>query len=288
MPALFNEEAWDVDGASLHTHAYAITTWGGSRGGVPPLRGTNAQYAYVPGEIWLPKLPGPRPMGLSMFLTGADPATGRVPAETKRQYNTSLEYLQRLFWHPGRQFSLGKRWLRSDPVTGNPVLGYAQAQAELVGDMIPTNQMRTRSSFTVDLMLADPFFYGPVITSTSMGVNGYANVTNAGAYAVFAQGSDLQIDFIGPLSAPTLINTSVSPNVTCGIAGTVAAGETLTLLVSDFVAQSHKGSTLGYRNGEVVNSGTHPWMALQTGLNRLHLTGSGTGHALVRHRAPYL
>jgi hypothetical protein len=285
-----SDEYWTVDGVSLHTNGWAVQTVGGTRYSVPPLRGDDAVAAWMPGETWLPKVPGPRVISLPMFLIGVDPADGSPVEDPRLRWNDSWAFLRQTFWNPDAQFVLGRRWWRTDPVSHNPGIAYAEALGQLAPgtDLQPQMTGRTRATFNVDVKLAHPFFYGPAQAAT-VNPGQSVTVTNPGDWTAFSR--HLYIDFVGPLYAPKLTCTTAAGQVVyCAITGSVAAGETLTLDVGQYVALSARAtiSTRVNRTGEIVNAGTRSWLALGRGPNTLTLTGTGGGGAVVRFRPPYL
>lgn len=270
LPAgVTNQEYWTVDGVSLHTHAWAVSTVG-SRYTVPLKRGDDQHYPYVPGDVWLPKLPAARTLSLPMWMAGYDPVTGQLPADPTLQWNENWALLRRLFFQTDRQFVLGRRWLRQ--TEGGPVIQYAEALGELAGDMAPTMQQRARCSFTVDIKLADPFFYGDEIT-TEIADGQTVTVTNAGDYAAV---SHLYVDFV--TGAGRLTNTTPTPPVWCEL----PTGAAVTLDVRNWLARTAGGVN---RTAQVKHAGTYAWMALRTGANVLTMTG---GAAVLRYRPAYL
>lgn len=290
-----SDEYWTFGGVSLHTHAWSVMTLGG-RLGVPPLRGDDQTAAYVPGELWMPKVPGPRTLNLPMWMTGVDPATGAAVPDPRTRFNDNWAYLMQTFWNPDAEQVLTRRWFRTDPTGGQISLVSADAMAQLVAgdDLRAKMTNRTRAEFEVPLKLAHPFFYGPTITTTfdrpagASPANTWSRtvtVTNPGDWTAFAK--FCYVDFVGPLFAPTLTNTS--RNVSCGISR-VDGGETVTLDVREFIALSSRTSANGKtnRSGEIYNSGTRSWMALARGANTLTLTASGAGRAVLRFRPPYV
>lgn len=101
---------WSVDGVSLQTFAYNITTAGGSKQAPPPLRGSDLKIPYRPGQVFVPRIPDSREITLEMWVIGAD-ADGNIPRGTSRQlYEDNLKMLRNLLWNPSKTISLTKRW----------------------------------------------------------------------------------------------------------------------------------------------------------------------------------
>lgn len=279
------DEFWEFAGVSLHRFGWCVATLAG-RYGIPPLRGDNQNAAFVPGELWVPKTAGPRTITLAMWVAGADP-DGAAVDDPRLRFNDNWAYLRQLFYNPDAEDVLRRRWWRTDPVTGAVSLLVAEAMAQLEPGQDIALRMtgRTRADFEVPLRLAHPYFYGPTVT-TRIGAGGTATIGNGGDVAAWAK--YFYIDFVGPLVTPRLTNTTVG--VSCGIGGSVAAGETVTLDVRQFIALSTKTGTgtKTNRTGDIFSMGARPWMALARGTNTLSVAATGTGTVTVRFRPPYL
>jgi hypothetical protein len=271
-------EFWDVDGVSLNQYAWNITTLGGSRGGLPPLRGDNVQYAYRPGKDFRTKVPDSRVLTLAMWVAGVSPTTDLPAANQRVQWNDNWRALRRLLWTPGRQVDLTRRAQYS---TG---LEVHTAKAQLAGTMDPSMTGRTRAEFTIDFLLADPYFYG-VSSTTSVPVSTPTTVTNAGDDV--AGYSNFQLVFHGPLTAPKVTNSTYSPSVWVKAGSGIASGDTLTLDVESYTAS--RASDSANLIGTVSHSGARQWMLLAPGANTLTLTADGgSGSVDVVFRPPYV
>lgn len=287
-------EYWTIDGVSLHQLGWSVSTKAG-RYGVPPLRGDDVAAAFAPGELWVPKVPGPRTLRLSMWMTGTDPATGEPTGDMRLAFNDNWARLVDLFWDPDRQFTIGRRWWRTPYAGGGPEILYSEALGQLAtgGDVaMQPSGGPYRTTLDVDVRLAHPFFYGDLIT-TELDRDAETNIVNTGDW--FAYSSRLAVDLIGPLTNPRVINTfapgSTRTPIYCGLTGVIGGGETVTLDVPNWIALSSTGtaSTPVNRSGAIYSSGTKPWMLLARGVNRLKLTATaGNGYARIRHRPPYL
>ena len=76
-------EYTDVDGVSLQTMVQNLKTWGGSREAPPPVRGSDVAVPYMPGEVWLAKVPDARTITLDGWVVG----TERELVEDARNYS---------------------------------------------------------------------------------------------------------------------------------------------------------------------------------------------------------
>ncbi len=289
------DEYWEIDGVSLHQHGWSVTTFGGGRYDLPARRGENITLAYRPGQVHRPKLADARVISLVMWLTGSDPATGAAVDDPRLRFNDSWDFLRRLVWKPaGGQVDLTRRWWLSDD-DGIPQLVTATGKAEIGDSMTPTMTGPTRAEFTMTLLMADPYFYGsPVTTTIPRGSS--ASVVNAG-HDIAAHGQ-LQIEFMGPLTNPKLTNLTPDTDTWVLYKGSIPANGRVRLsvntfeawkLLPEFWAPESKPPPSAYVLGEIVNFGQRYWMSLLPGANLLSLSAdSGTGHAVVTFRPPYV
>ena len=266
---------WDVDGTSLQTYAWNIRTLGGSRGGVPSFRGENLQVAYRRGAAWRPKVPAQRVLTLAMWVQGSD-ENGNPPTlrSERAEYEKNLRALQSLFWQDeARQVLLTKRWL--DPTD---VVRSASALVEIAGAMEPDMFGQTSSALLVDLLMADPFFYGPEVTATL--AKDVTQVVTPGGHATTHR---VSLEFNGSISNPRVTNVTPTPDVYVQAGTDVAIGDKVTLDCDQYTAT--RTSDAANLIGVVTHSGARHWMPLAKGANSLTLTGaSGTGTCAVKYR----
>lgn len=297
-------EYWDIAGESLHQFGWSVTTFGGERYDLPPRRGENITLAYRAGQIHRNKQPDARVINLVMFLVGMDPATGAQTDDVRLRFNDSWDFLRRLVWKAnGTQFKLTRRWVLTAPefpdsspdpdvlIHGSPGvpsagvhLVTAVADAEMVGTMTPTMTGRHRADFTIELLLADPYFYGGQTTAT-VNVGGSTAVYNSGHDV--ASHNYMEVELIGPLTNPRLSNLTPEPDVWVQYNGTIPSGTTITLNTGTFTALNEATNT--NMVGNISHKGARSWFGLQPGYNKLTLVAdSGAGSALVRWRPPYV
>lgn len=306
------EEFWSIDGVSLHQYGWNVATVGGSRYDLPPRRGENIKFSYRPGAVHRRKVADSRVISLVMWVTGADPATGNAVEDPTVRWNDSWDFLRRLVWKPGgEQVTLTRRWKLT--VNGQPTIVEADALAEIADTMTPTMTGRHRAEFTMTLLLADPYFYGPQV-EVPLNLNTPVSVFNPG-HDVAAYGG-LEVDFTGSLVNPRLTNATPNPDVWVQYNGTVLnwQSQTLTLKTETFEATKlpvindpavwmdpwlrdrpelirryPKASTSPNVIGDIQHSGAQHWMGLLPGANLFTLTAaSGTGRAVLRYRPPYV
>ena len=276
-----SEEYWEINGVSLNQYCWSIKTIGGSRLAVPKLRGDNTLFPFRDGRAFRAKNADSRVITLAMYVAGIDPDTD-APRTSRQdvQFNDNWKALQRLFWSPDEQLTLTRRWWEN---ADTPVLRTATAKCELAGTMDPTMTGRSRADFAVDLLLSDPYFYGPEI-SANLTTSGTTIVTNPGDIPVW---STINMVLNGELTSPVITNQTAEPDVWMRI-NTAVVDDPINISVGDFtVINTFDDSNL---TGSVTHSGHRAWMKLLPGNNTLKLTstGSGTGDVDLTFQPAYL
>lgn len=272
-------EFWDVDGVPLNSYCWAIKSIGGSRKSLPALRGDNSLHPQRPGRRFKPKQPDSKVITLAMWVAGVDPDTN-LPSNNNQsvQWNDNWEMLQRLVWTPDREVSLTRRWLTN---AASPTLVSATASAQIAGSMEPTMTGRTRADFAVDFLLADPFFYGGEVT-VRVPVNSTVTVLNPGDSAV--RHAEFDITFEGNSVNPILLNET--NGVWMQVNTLIPLDTDVSVDVASFNAiRSTDGTSVA---SSIKQGGDRHWMRLEPGVNRMKLTGSGSGTAVISFRPPYV
>lgn len=269
---------WDVDGTSLQTYATNIRTWGGSREGVPDLRGEDTLIPYRPGRRWVEKVPDSRTITIAGWVVGANPDGSIGDVETFRK---NWRLLRALLWTPGRQIALTKRWI--DPRTGEArtATGLAQYQGGLTPEMTGPN----RAEFTVDLHMADPFFWGEeVVTSFDLGAGATREIDVLGDYRT----TRIVVEMEGPITSGRLTVTDVVPQVWLRYLD-LQDGRTVAIDVDRFRAIESDGSLDTFTTGNVRHDGSPYWLVLEPGTRSVTLTSTaGTGTATLAYRPAWL
>lgn len=274
---------WDVDGVSLQTYAWDINSLG-SRIAAIPLRGDNVKIPYAAGEVWVPKVPDSRTITLDMWVLGGD-RNGAILDEDTFQQN--WESLRALLWQPDRQLALTKRWYTwvpgvapEDPPVKTMLT--ATGYAEFKQGLNPAVFSKRAAKFTVDLFMADPFFYGPVVELD--------RITMASPDLTFDVPGDwatpaIDVQYTGPLAAPRLTVTSRTPNVWMNYAGAILDSETADIDCNSYRAVYHSGGGDVKTSGHVTHSGSNRWLEFRPGETTLHLSAqTGTGFADVSYQ----
>ena len=269
--AISTETYWDFNGVPLQTYAWNVETWGPEREGVIPLRGENVKIPHTPGALWVPKMPDSRVIPLAMWVIGSNP-DGTI--RDRDVWESNWRALRRLFWQPRRQFQLTKRW-RND----NGELVTATALAQYSGGMQPEATVDLdHAVFTVDLLLADPWFYGPA------GAPHHLDLPDTPSIVIPAAGDDvtrrITVDLTGPLDSPTLTNTTREPNVWLRYGASILDSEHVVLDVEAWKATAFTAGGPVKAIGNVSHSGSYPWLEIGPEETTLVLSAqSGTGFA---------
>lgn len=259
---------WAVDGKSLQTYAFNIVSWGGDRSAPPSLRGSNIAIPFQTGQTFMPKVPDSRNMTLAMWVLGCN-EDGSIPKtlNQRAQFEANWAKLRALLWQPYREFALSKRVLYPDGK-----LHTVTAKAQFAGGLNLSMTGSHRADFTVDITLADPYFYGDGI---EQGIGPSTQFTVLGD----ARTTKISLDLAGAKTNPSVYLTvpgSPDPYVTYN--GTINAGDTLTLDVDQAVATYRtSGGTTSTRTGLITNGNSYSWMYLDPGTNTVRSpAGSGT------------
>ena len=235
---------WEASGGSLHTHAWSITTKGGSRRARPPKRGDDIALPYHTGRMYSKKVRDAHTIDLPMWCNDLNP-DGTVDATMSREAKLEENWnaLMDLFDVDG-QFPLGKRWYEGNVVKS--AVGYG----EMLDPPDPVVIADNVYGFTVPVFMADPYFYDPVASQAIGTINVEGNAETNHVTITMGNGR-----FTGADGNWIQFNGS----------GTV---------VIDIAARTAKvGAT--YVNGQITrNLNFQSWPTLQPGSNAL--TGSGT------------
>lgn len=248
---------WDVDGESLNTYAYNISTLGDGRSRVPDLRGSDIEVPYRRGTVWVPKIADTTDLTLSMWVLGLQD-TGEVSDESiQAQFEYNLAHLRRLMWNERKLVTLTKRFYRGGSIIS------ASAKAQFKRGLEPNMYTPGYGRMAVTFNLPDPFFYGEEVVvpldeeSAVIEVDGDADTNNI----------VLEMD-----AGTTLTNTTedLSLSISCSQSGVVKVYDK----VVDEIAS----------NASLSYSGSDEWFLLSPGDNSLSCSG---GSVTIRYRPAY-
>ena len=251
------EEWWGVGEVSLQTLAWNIVTLGGDRLAPPPLRGDPLLVPYRPGRVLGPRIPDARVITLGMWVQGSETDGTPPPPGTShhKKFMENFRTLRSLLWTPDGEFDLTKRLDTGEVVT---------AKAMFAGGLAPSMNGNAHGAFTVDLYLADPFFYG---SEVSVPVSGTVTIDNPGDWTTF----NIELDMS---AGGMVVNSTVEPSVWCSV--TAAS----TVKVREFQVDNS-----GVTSGLLSHGGAKQWFLLYRGENTV--TASG-GAAVLRYRPAYI
>lgn len=259
-----SQEPVVVDGTTLNTYAWNISTFSG-RSGVPEVRGEDHVVAYRNGQRWRRKYWEPRTETWSMWVLGCDADGNAPPSGTSRRelFNQNLFALKKLFSVRHRQLAIQK----TVAMPGADLVLTAQAEVIAAWDpeMVAAG---TRGTFTVDMHLADPMWYGPeIVENIEPGLT--VPVTNPGTAAA----TKMTIVFGAGLLHPYLENTTLGQLVAYD--ADVLAADPITLDTDLFTAKNASSASVV---GKVIAEGEeYSWMTLLPGLNNLEAGRYGGG-----------
>lgn len=257
-------ETWFWSGLALSQKWWNIATFGGSRSGIPTLRGQDIQVPYRAGQAWRAKYPDERTISLTMWLDGSGSANNAWPAADPRlAFNDNWQLLRKSFFTRGASGSVQGQLQRNWYFTqgGSPTLVQSTAMAEIAGSMDLTMNGRLGAAFTVDLLLADPYFYGAQQTQACTGLTN--TVTNLGE-GVAGEGFPSAVStFSVQCSAPCTVTNS-----TAGISFVLASGPSypVTVDVMNGTITDNAGASAA---GKFSHSGARLWMGLLSGANSI-------------------
>lgn len=244
-----------------------LTTFGGSRSGLPTLRGENYPLAYRAGQAWRPKFPDQRTVSLTMWMDGSGSAAGWPATDNRLAFNNNWQALRQAFFTRGAisgsvQGQLQRNWYLTQ---GTNKLVTSTAMAEIAGSMDLTMNGRFGAAFTVDLLLADPYFYG---AQRTQGITTAGGTISSLGEAVAGEG------YASAVSTFTVTCTAATTvtNLSAGVSFTLSSGPTFPVTVD--VLNGTVVDNLGVnRIANFTHAGGRLWMGLVVGSNVITNTG---------------
>lgn len=261
-------ELWFWNGFPLNSSYYNIATFGGSRFGLPTLRGQNYQVPYRAGQNWRAKYPDSRTVTLTMWTDSQMSANQSYPAgDPRRAFNDNWQALRQVFWTRGAQGSvqgqLTRNWFLT--VGGSPVMVQSTAMAEIAGSMDPTMNGRLSAAFSVDLLLADPYFYSGTRTQAVTG----SGTVNALGEGVVGEGYASAINSFTVSISQACTVTNSTAGVSFAHSGAGVQSWPVTVDVLRYTATDNVGNNVV---GGLSHVGSRMWMALLNGANTISVT----------------
>lgn len=265
-------ETWAIDGVPLLSIAAEVQRVDGAL--APELRGSDRVYAFRPGAAFRPRVEDSGALTLGLWLLGQD-GSGSTPADFAVNYAAAERTLRRLLRPDGgAEFAITRTW--SDDLGTHTATGHG-----IAGTIERARAGRHAGRVTVDISMADPFFYGSAVTVPLVkGVPAVVdNLGDAGTMTV-------ELDLIGALSNPVVTNSTPAPEIWVKVGTAIAAGDTVRL-VGDAatVLRDSDGANL---IGALTHSGNRAWFRLGRGANSVTLSAdSGAGSAVLRYWPVY-
>jgi hypothetical protein len=220
-------------------------------------------------------------MTFNMWVQGSD-VDGKVPlSKTMRaEFENNFKMLRSLFWAQGKQVTITKRW--KDYTTGTVMA--ATAKAVFSGGFSPAMQGSLHASFSAEMYLSDPFFYGSEATvSFAATATSNQSPTILGDYET----TDLLIDFNGARNNLRL--TNLDEGIYVNVVQNLSVGQLARLDVNNFSARKNPTGSNQNIIGSITSFGHPFWFVLRPGVQNLSLTSSsGTGSATLTYRPRWL
>ncbi|WNN95014.1 minor tail protein [Microbacterium phage Magritte] len=265
---------WSINGVSLQTLGFNITTKGGHE--PPPLRGEDDLIPYKVGRVLNERIPDSRTLPFSMWAIGMTEDGAVGPYGPRAEYERNYKKLRALIFNQGRPFQLTKRWKDY----GSTTVKSATAIGVYEGGLPETMTGPARATFGFDVWLADPFFYGEEesipFSATQPSVQ---TPTILGDYETTL--ITLQIN--GARTNTRLTNNTEGHYV--NIASTIAAGQSAILNVDEWTANRSIVNLIK----DVTHFGNKHWLSLRPGTQQLTLSSTnGSGSAILKYIPRYL
>lgn len=269
-PYATNSEIWYFNGVALSDPfgAWNISTMGGSRFGIPTLRGQNVAVPYRAGQSWRSKFPDQRTITLTMWVDGlgssSQDAASYPAADQRLAFNNNLQSLRQIVYTRNAQGStqgqLQRNWYQTQ--SGTNKLVTSTAMAEIAGSMDLTMNGRTNAVLSVDFLLADPMFYGAQQTKACTGGSTACTALGEG---IVGEGQPSAVsNFTVALSAAATVSNPTAG----GVSFTVASGPSFPVTV-DILNNTVTDSGGNNVIGSFSHLGSRLWMLLVPGNNAI-------------------
>lgn len=266
IAAYLPAETWYWNGLALSQPYWNLTTFGGSRSGIPTMRGQDVQVAYRAGQAWRAKYPDERTVSLTMWLDGSGSQYGWPASDAHLAFNNNWQQLRQSFFARNAggsaQGQLQRNWWLTQQ--GSVKMVTSTAMAEIAGSMDLTMNGRTGAAFTIDLLLADPYFYG---AQQSVPCSGSSTVLTGLGEGVVGEGFASAVStFTVQCSAPCTVT-----NATAGISFTIASGASFPVTV-DVLRGTIVDNAGVSQAGRFSHAGSRLWAAVLPAANTIQVS----------------
>lgn len=270
---------WEVNGVSLQTYAFNITTWGGDLQAPPPLRGEDQKIPFRPGVLLQPRIPDSMTRTFNMWVIGADEDGNIVPSR-RAEFERNYKKIRALFWNGGEPVTIKKRWRDY----GSSVIREAVGTAIFADGLAPAMQGSQRATFSVAMFFADPFFYGDEET---IPFNAVATATTTATILGDYETTDISLEFSGARNNMRL--TNVTRGIWLNVQRDLASGSKIVVDVDDWTAVQNPTGTPVNVIRYVTHFGHKFWMSLKPGSQQLRISStSGAGAATLKYRPRWI
>jgi hypothetical protein len=149
---------WEANGLSLHTFNRAVASFGGNRYVPVTKRGEDVTIPFHRGQTYRPKERNPQALTLSMWSLplNEDGTVDDTLSLDQKQHENWNQILRAL--DVDGQYPIVKRWWQDGEVVS------ATGYGETLGGLEPTVDGGHRLTFDVEILMSDPYFYGPWTT----------------------------------------------------------------------------------------------------------------------------
>lgn len=278
---------WSVDGTPLQTYAFNIQSWGGDREAPPSFRGSNTAVPGAPGEVFQRKVVDSRTISFGMWVQGSlEDGTAPKTGSRRAEFEYNWHRLRSLLWTPRREVTLTKRFVEY----GQTTVKVANAKAQFSGGLSPSMTGTQRAIFTVNLYLADPFFYGDEITLPTFTTN---QQTNTFEVPGDERTRDISVSIAGARVNPKLTLTSPDQSQRwMQYSYALGSSDSATVNVRNFSSRTSPSGGTAFTSAGLVtaSSADDPnWLGFDPGTNKLKVESTtGTGNIVVKYKPVYL
>jgi hypothetical protein len=226
---------------------------------------------YQTGQTYVSKVPDSRTITLNMWVTGAN-SDGSIPRNPSAlaNFQANLNSLQNLFWNIRGQMQLSQVMMYPDTT-----LHTVTAMAEYVGGLQPSMQGNSAAIFSVDLLLADPFFYGSAISQT---------LANSGTTTFTVLGDDrteaITVNANGAWNNLRVQNATPSNQPYFQYNYAAGSGDVIAVDVANFKVTHTVGGIAGQAAGRISHGADPFWLYLNPGSQSVAVSASGTGTSI--------
>lgn len=259
---------WSFGSTDLST--YGVITKMDDYMDLPARRGQNVQIPFKDGTVFVRKFYDERRItfGISILSTSAT------------AQDTLIDSMK-------TKFSLGTQQVLSCTREDSTVRT-ANATVD-----VPMQIQRVTPTFALavlEFVLSDPYFrLSTAIADNTLTIDASPKsmtVTNPGS----VQERNPTILLTGPLTNPTIVNTSITPAPTVHYTGAISAGHTVTIVQDSFGQWTATHSVSGNVIGNVTHSGDSAFLPINPGSNSLLVYSdvTTTGTVKISFYAPFL